>query len=219
MASTAFFESNSLYRNDCENLASQYTFNGKLGQGKYASVYQMCKKGRKECDYALKVMYDSDNSSNSEELWKKEVRIHKTLNDYQNTLNYKFVPCFYDAWKCMKENINIYYLLTEKYYGDLDDFVNTYCFENDGFKVAIIAKLELLEVQLRLIHEKCHICLNDIHLGNILYKQEGRFIFSFVFTDFGRAEENSTDDCEINDSMDFQRTIRDFSRYLNSIEI
>lgn len=218
-----------LIRDNCHNLNQYYSDEFpvpnkslKYNEGKSASVYDICKE--KDCKYVLKVIvYDHKKydlvwsplleKEYIERSWINEVNVLKKLNKCQDTNEYKFVPEIYDYWYCEnKENI-YFYILMEKFEGNLYDFVKKYK-GVDTIKIAAIQSLALLESLLFFIHTTCDVCLNDIKLENILYKQVDKYIFEFVFADTGNSSMTTDDKCKKDDTDRFRRQIKLFKESL-----
>jgi serine/threonine protein kinase len=211
--------SNSLKRNDCEFLTKSFDLKLQLGKGAFGSVGEICHKGDDDC-YALKtIVYSKEiyelsgvESLSKESIklqWENEIKILTKLNVCQDALEYKFVPIFYDSWLCEDASKTFFYILMEKFEGNLDDFIKKYKFQ-DLAKTTAVAKLELLESQLGYIHSGCNICLNDIKLENILYKQVGKYVYEFVFADTGKSTDETNLECKKEDKARFKRTIKKF---------
>ena len=93
----------------------------------------------------------------------------------------------------------------EKYDGDLSHLLKQVSPEvreeiKDG-------RLKYMYLALNFIHHTCRVCLNDIKLQNILYKQTGPRSYDFVFADFGEATLYSNDECIEIDRKRFKRLI------------
>ena len=102
----------------------------------------------------------------------------------------------------------------EKYEGNLYDFLNKYD-RNDSIKIAVLQSLFILELCLVFIHDKCNVCLNEIKLENILYKQKDRYVFEFVFTDIGNSSITGDEICKQGDRDRFRRQINQFRQDLD----
>jgi serine/threonine protein kinase len=95
----------------------------------------------------------------------------------------------------------------EKYDGNLFDFLKKYKSSNKILTKNIIRlSLQNLLSSLHFIHQNCNICLNDIKLENILYKNNDGY-YDFCFGDFGLSEINSSEDCKENDLRKFNESI------------
>ena len=103
----------------------------------------------------------------------------------------------------------------EKYDGNLDDFIKK--FNGKGYKALSLKSLELLESNLYFIHSECDVCLNDIKLDNILYKQLSEYLFIFVFTDTGNSTLTTDNECKKNDTDRFRRQIQQFHDQLKDL--
>jgi serine/threonine protein kinase len=215
----------SLDRHNCEYEAKQklkkenlFIKENVFGEGLNGKVYEVCNNAN--CPYVLKIIiYDKLKNINStrqqhKKNWENEVRILEKLNDCQYKLKYKFVPIIYDSWHCDDKDKSFFFILMEKFEGNLATFIKKYQ-SSDAIKIASISALKTLEVYLRIIHEKCKVCLHDIKLENILYKQNGRYDYDFVFADTRKSTDNVTKKCMEEDTERFQQTIIDFNTYLN----
>ncbi len=214
-------------RGYCERLLRQ-SFNVKkdaIGGGAYGKVYQVCNKDTEDCDYALKVIiYDKvkyemsgrqelKSESSIERNWRREVKILKKLNICQKKYSKKFVPKLHDHWRCQEEDNTYFYILMEKFEGNLSDFIEKYR-SVPPVKVATRIALNLLDSNLDLIHSTCNVCLNDIKLENILYKQVGEYNYIFVFADTGNSTEEVNEKCKKRDQNKFRQYIDEFERKL-----
>jgi serine/threonine protein kinase len=209
-------------RQDCEAIHKLYTRVKRLGNGAslevgdqraYGTAYQACKKGTTDCNYVLKVMtFDSEiyemsgSSTNTIEVlfreWDNEVEVFTALNEMQDRSKIKISPILYDAWYCIEEENAYFYILMEKYDGDLKSLL-----KKVGYSVVKNLCLRYMDLALAFIHFRCRICLNDIKLENILYKQIGDNDYELVFSDFGEATLYSDDECIEEDRARFKRMI------------
>jgi tRNA A-37 threonylcarbamoyl transferase component Bud32 len=121
--------------------------------------------------------------------WVNEVEIHLQLNECQEKYDIKFSPCIYDWWYCDDGEKAKFYILIERYQGDLVTLL-----ENKT-SLAVAMTLDRMHEYLGIIHYTCRVCLNDISLRNMLYKQIGVNEYEIVFADFGMASTNSDDEC------------------------
>jgi serine/threonine protein kinase len=209
-----YIPSNSLNREDCEALHTRYNKKGRLGSGAYGEVYQACIKGGEDCSYVLKVItYDEDKYRRSgrslEDVffaWRNEVKVFKTLNEYQDKFKLVFSPILYDSWYCGEGDKMHFYILMEKYDGDLSDLVES----SPDQKLVLAISLRLMDSYLFIIHNNFGICLNDIKLQNILYKRTGPMEYSLVFSDFGKSTMYSDDRCIEIDRENFKGLMASF---------
>jgi serine/threonine protein kinase len=210
-------------RRDCEALHREYEKRGKLGKGAYGEVYQACIAGTKDCGYVLKVITynhqtfkDSGGSGRSLQTFVdsfvNEVKVFKKLNKKQEKLKLKFSPKLYDYWFCGEGTKVHFYLLIEKYEGDLYHLLKDVKLDQVG-KTLVRMTLRVMELSLTIIHEKTHICLNDIKIENILYKQTAPYEYELVFSDFGLSTLNTTEECRTRDREKFKRLIEDIARF------
>ena len=219
-----------LDRDDCEYLSKTFDSKKYVNKGACGQIFQVCNIETKNCNYILKVIvYDKDNYELSGSMesksrkyikneWQKEVRVMKKINCCQEKLRYKFSPKIYDNWFCTEETKTYFYILMEKYDDNLFNFITRLKSPKvqEETKALAIAKLESLEKDLNIIHDKCGICLNDIKLENILYKQVDTYKYDFVFTDFGKSSEDVTVKCMNEDRDRFQRSINMFHEQLKN---
>jgi len=208
-------------RSNCEK---KYKKNGLLGKGAYGKVYDACIGSN--CSYVLKVIvYDKkqydyigvDKLSRKHIMkqWKLEILSHIRIMKCEKKYNIinpltRFAPKLYDAWYCDEENGDTtFYLLIEKYDGNLFHFINKY--KNNKLSKSIIRlSLANLASSLYFIHNNCNICLNDIKLENILYKQNDDGYYDFSFGDFGLTSIAVNKSCKDEDLRRFNETINTF---------
>jgi serine/threonine protein kinase len=214
----------SLERNDCEEIHRTYEMKTRMGRGERASdgsVHQVCKKSTMNCDYVLKIitfdpeLYELSGSKPSlletRQNWVKEVNVLQKLNQCQSDLDIIFSPLLYDAWMCTKEDTRThFYIVMEKYDGNLLEFISIHKKQKDMAKALVVQTLEKLDAYLMLIHSNANICMNNIKLENILYKQVGQYLYQFVFADFGISFLETNVECKSNDRKKFQYTINQF---------
>jgi serine/threonine protein kinase len=223
---TFYLSCKSKVRDDCEFLASNYIQKGKIGKGSTGEIYEICKD--KDCNYILKVIIFDESKyelSGSEyqsfehikELWLNEVSCLQKINECQDKHQLQFVPQLYDYWMCKRIDKTYFYIIIEKFDGNLYDFIEKYK-SVDEIKIAALAELKVLERNLYMIHESCDICLNDIKLDNILYKQLDKYSFIFVFTDTRNSSLETDQSCKEQDLKRFRRQIRTFRDHLVKLE-
>jgi serine/threonine protein kinase len=217
-----YFSIDTLNRNNCEYLIKTYEKGKSIGSGAYGNVYEACKD--KNCNYVLKVIkYKKDRYENSgkveelsekyiKKIWKKEILIHLKLNNCQQKIGITFSPLIHDAWHCKEKDETTFFIIMEKYDGNLTGFIEKYksVKEKEVAKVAIDQALQKLYMCLTFIHDKCDICLNDIKLDNILYKKIKDYQYDFVFADFGKSTYKTTVECKKTDLERFTRNIKMF---------
>lgn len=221
-----YITSNSLNRSDCEK---QYKTVKTLGKGVYRTIYEACRNNN--CEYILKVIiFDKEKyllSGSNDMLskntfmknWKEEVINHAIIMNCENKYNVSssIAPTLYDAWYCDEKDGNtIFYILMEKYEGNLYDFIKKY--KNMKFlKTIINLALNNLTSTLYFIHQNCNICLNDIKLENILYKKNRNDIYEFVFSDFGLSSKNTDINCKQEDFKRFRKLVDTMKKEYNII--
>lgn len=224
--SILYIPTTSRERSDCEALTTMYELGGDIGQGAYGKVRQACRRGTADCDYVLKIIkYDHslylDSGGMKRSLdqtideWEKEVEVMRKLNEAQDSLDVVFSPKLHDAWYCKKGDDLEFYLLMEKFDGDLRSIINNNIGLEDS-KASLILILRHLYAYLIIIHKECHICLNDIKLENILYRKTHQGELQFVFADFGKATLYSDEDCIRIDRESFKRHINTFIKLIGS---
>lgn len=218
MNKECYFNASSIKRSECEKV---YKKGVKLGKGAYATVYEACIDN--DCSYVLKVIkYEhqkyqyigTDRLSRKYIMkqWKMELLSHlRVLNcekRYQVfNLDQKLAPWLYDAWFCDEKNGDtIFYIVMEKYDGNLSDFIKKYK-KNDLTKNMVRLLLSNLLSSLYFIHNNCNICLNDIKLDNILYKRRDDGYFNFVFGDFGLSSTTTNQKCKDEDQHRFKNMV------------
>ena len=184
-------------RSQCQNLHN-YVTQKKLGKGAYGTVFELCKKA--DCKFVLKVISYSKvkdeiiggpnlSLAHHKRLWETEVENHLKLIECQSRykLN-KFIPDVFDAWFCDEPNGDVsFYIVTERFDGDLNHFLKRYD-KNKLAPALALAKIQLLYVAMKHVHDVCNFCIDDIKLDNVLYRMSDKEPFvdvDFVFADFG----------------------------------
>lgn len=233
METISYFSVDYLDRSKCEKLHYQYKLGKYLDKGATAKIYEACRDNQ-DCNYILKVIeYDSSifnltgeksHSVDSKyEHWKKEVEMHQLIEKCQKTFYYEFTPHLYDAWYCfpsLESNKVYFYMLIEKYEGNLMDFINKYSRQGVSKLLKTTIKMLFRELNSALfhVHNTCNICINDIKLENILYK-ENKDTYSFVFADFGISHKeliyNPGAECKRIDKERLKQLTSTFLRNLN----
>ena len=206
-----YISSNNTNRSDCEKLSKKDL----LGKGSYG--YQVCKNlYEDDCNYVLKViMYDelsgmeTLNETSIKQQWINEVLTLEKLNRCQSKYQTQFVPIIYDSWFCKESSKTFFYIVMERFDGNLNSLIKIYK-GNELLHPLLNSKLDMLTLQLRLIHRDCSICLNDIKLDNILYKKVDKDNFIFVFADTGKFTTEVSDDCKKYDTDKFLLSINEF---------
>lgn len=190
-------------RKDCEALHRVYEKKeDRLGAGSFGEVYQACIRATSDCGYVLKVStydhryYRKHGGKSMERYyreWKNEVEVFQRINEFQEQTKYVFSPKLYDSWFCNKGGYIYFYILMEKYDGDLLHLFSQY--NDEARNLLILMALDKMDIFLEKIHDELEICLNDIKLQNILYKitRDGKVIL--VFSDFGIATQYSDEEC------------------------
>jgi serine/threonine protein kinase len=204
-------------RRDCEALHSVYERKNRLGKGSFGEIYEACVRTTGDCGYVLKVItydhrYFRKHGGKSMERcyreWKNEVEIFTRINELQQKYGEAFSPKIFDSWFCNEKGYVYFYILMEKYDGDLFHLLDAY---DDGKRnLSILMALERMSLYLKLIHMELEICLNDVKLQNILYKITPSGV-SVVFSDFGIATQYSDEECIRIDQENFDALKRQFS--------
>ena len=140
------------------------------------------------------------------------MKVLQKLNQCQSELDIIFSPLLYDAWMCTKkeDTRTYFYIVMEKYDGNLLQFISIHKKQESMAKALVVQTLEKLDAYLMLIHSNANICMNDIKLDNILYKQVGQYLYQFVFADFGISFLETNAECKSNDRKKFKTTIDQF---------
>jgi serine/threonine protein kinase len=232
---TSYIPVHTTNRSECQKIHS-YVLRKQLGKGAYGTVYEACTTNQSEdCHYVLKVIHYDHEKYKQFKLekhsiehihvaWDHEVQIHDALMECQSTTSFKFVPRLYDAWFCdlFEEGQNskdiYYYMLMEKYDGNLTDFIKLFAKSNipsmeNLLRYTLRHTLSDLKTSLGLIHHKCNICIKDIKLDNILYKMTPTSL-EFAYTDFGLSEKI---DCKKQDEEKLDRDIEFFLSNFQSL--
>jgi len=226
MRSVFFSLKNIPDRSDCEKILKEYKLGNQIGRGAYGKVYDICRD--KDCNFILKTMEFCKSKYEmigAEKLsyeykfneWKKEIENQIEVIECSKKYHSKFVPYVHDAWYCNEKNGDaIFYIVMEKYDGDLKSFINIFSkYDKDVnilLKSFIILKLELLTKSLEYINNSCNICLDDIKLENILYKKCNDNTYELVFSDFGTSlfGKKFTSKCIDTDIARFKQAIEEF---------
>ena len=229
-AETTYFAVDFKTRSKCENLYTKYKLGKYIGKGAYAKVFDVC-KAEKDCKYVLKVStYDqsiynltgleSHSMQSYYNRWVREIDMHSAMEKCQVNFYYKFTPILYDAWYCLEGNQALFYMVIEKYDGNLFDFIKK--FKRNGEDVQKLLRsyvktiLRDLKISLHHVHNTCNICINDIKMENILYKEKDAE-YIFVFADFGLTSKcsiNPDEECKKEDRRKLDVTIETFLNQL-----
>jgi serine/threonine protein kinase len=223
---TAYFSLDRIpKRSDCEKLLKEYKLGNVLGKGAYGKVFELCKDS--DCSYVLKTMefnkqmYDMIGSPKLERnnilnSWIKEIDNQLKVIECQSSYKFQFVPHVYDAWFCDKKGDTVFYIIMEKFEGDLSQFIKKFSNSNKEVKQLlksfIMLKLNVLEESLKHINNTCNICLDDIKLENILYKTNEDGTYDLVFSDFGTSiyGKNVSEKCINTDIRRFSMAVTEF---------
>jgi serine/threonine protein kinase len=230
-----YFTVDFLSRSQCERLYTRYKQGKQIGKGAYSKVYEACLGA--DCKYVLKVMkydYSLDQMIGGPRMslqtwkqrWTEELRIHYNIEGCQSKFAYKFSPHLYDAWYCNEKNGDVtFYMIMEKYEGNLLDFITRFEQQPPLVRQLVNTIVDVvcdkLLGALKHIHDSCNICLNDIKIENILYKdvQSTTAKFEFVFADFGLSQhitQTSSELCKQEDMRKLRATIDDFKAQVTS---
>ncbi len=113
-------------------------------------------------------------------------------------------------------------MIIEKFEGNLEHFINQFKRHSPLVKNAIQSLITTaLSFKLRTIlshiHEHCQLCINDIKLDNILYKEmKGKYLF--VFADFGLTEKTTkelNEKCKQEDKKRLENVVNKLLEQLN----
>lgn len=211
-------------RDDCKFLAATYDKGKQLGSGFYGTVYELCRKASTDCTLVLKVTtyfkrrYEMQKEPRYSEQflresWEREVRILNKLNQCQKSWGFQFCPILYDSWICKEAEQTSFFIVIERFDGNLDDFMKKFK-GTEAAKVAAMSSLKSLARDLKIIHNSCKICINDIKLENVLFKQTSTYTYSFIFTDMGIATDETDSACQARDTFKFTQTIEAFEKGL-----
>lgn len=215
------------HKSNCERLFKEYKLGKKIGKGSYGTVYSLCKA--EDCNFVLKVIEYSqekykeigghklERRTKARE-WVTEIKNTMKLISCQKNTDYQFIPTLYDAWFCKHKNGDVqFYLIYERFDGDLKDFIEIFSKERKEVKMLlkgfILSKFKLLEMALESINRTCKICLDDIKLENILYKVNENGSYDLVFSDFGTSKygKNISEDCIKTDIRRFKQAVDEFN--------
>ena len=167
----------------------------------FAEMNEACKKGDENCKYILKVATYHHNEGiplrKYFTTWYNEVTVLYKLNSYQSKLGIEFSPYLYDWWYVHKGSEVHFYLLLERFHGDLVSLVGS---GNLRYNIA----MKKLECHLALIHRHLKVCLNDIKLKDILYKKIGTRFQHLVFSDFSSATKEADKESMTEERILFQ---------------
>lgn len=191
-------------------------------------IFNACSAKTGKCNLVLKILKYSDEQYNMcgtdlcsfkyiKEAWMNEVGILALLDNRLNKYE-KSVPKLIDAWYCEEETESHFYIVMEKYDGDLATFLKKIKVTEDE-KKQIMKKLKKLKKALKKVHD-LGICLADIKEENILYR-EVKNKYEFVFTDFGISFYREKDFKNKNqDSLDKckQREMDNFDKVLINVD-
>lgn len=214
-------------KSDCQRISVEYQDKKYLNKGAYGSVSSICNRRTKNCNYVLKVItfnkelyqlggeQPTKSRAYIKKEWKNEIKIMQEICRYQESISMKFIPNIVDYWFCDFEGKDIteFYIVMEKFDGDLFMLMNDRNYSTE-VKELVLAKFQSLKLVLHLIHIECDICLNDIKLENILYKQIGPYEFECVFADLGKSNFQTNLNCKKDDLERFDRTIENFKNSL-----
>lgn len=149
-----------------------------LGSGGYGTVYEGCLKN--DCKYAVKIAdleRMKSNYRNKQEAIRLNTEDAKHESEIAKTLweQFKIGPEYFGYWVC--DDVNIAFLITEKWDGDLASY--------SGDELNEDQILHLLN-QVRLLHQHGYVHL-DIALKNTFYKNNP---FQVTLADFGLMLQN-----------------------------
>lgn len=153
-----------------------YTVDQKIGEGKYGSVYILCKKDN--CDYVVK--YGKLNDVNN---FEKEVRIQEMASKIKNNKGVRIAPKIYDYGLCN----NYYYIIQERIHGKTLHSLTT-TDQVNMFDVKNIIIDAINTIGLLFINNIIHY---DIHVGNMMWDEKSN---SIRIIDYGMADVYNLDD-------------------------
>jgi hypothetical protein len=152
----------------------------------FTEMREACKRGNSKCDYILKVStYHHKEGTPLKKYfmrWHTEATVFSKLNKYHEEISVKLAPYLYKSWYIQKGGVVHFYLLMERFDGDLVSLVG-----ESG--LAYRTAMERMDCYLALIHRYCNVILNDFNLKDMLYKEIGHMNYHFVFSEFGSATE------------------------------
>ena len=150
--------------------------------------------------------------------WKNEVKILEKLNLCQEAVGEILVPKIYDAWYCSTIDKTTFFIVMEKFDGDMDHFLLKWSIktkkEDKLAKSLLLSNLKNLSLKLRLIHKECKICMNDINLRNIFYKQTGEYTYEFIYGDTGLSTDKMSTECQESDWIRLNHSIESLEKRL-----
>ena len=153
----------------------------------FTEMNEACKKGDESCKYILKVATYHHNEGiplrKYFTTWYNEVTVLYKLNSYQSKLGIEFSPYLYDWWYVHKGSEVHFYLLLERFHGDLVSLVG----DGEEDDLAYIIAMETMACYLSIIHHDCKLCLNDIKLKDMLFKEVDVGHYRFVFSNFSSS--------------------------------
>jgi serine/threonine protein kinase len=223
-----YFGIDYLERSQCEKVYGAWRQGRLVGKGAYGKVYEACKQ--EDCKYILKVIrYDSQifqlsggSSRSIKDIynqWFQEIDMHVQMNRCQQGFRCQFSPMLYDAWYCAEGQDVTFYMVMEKFEGNLYNFLDKFKRSKVGGDVWTLLNSYIsdtfiykLVLALEFVHETCNICINDIKLENVLYKKvDDKFLF--VFADFGisgQCTRSKDEKCKKEDTARLTATITTF---------
>jgi serine/threonine protein kinase len=186
-----FFAIDCVNRAHCERLFHEYT-TGIYTRTAFSSFYDACKQATGS-QFILKVtpsnsQFDECNS---------QVDMHNQMVHSLRKFDHDFLPLMHDAWYCLVNTQPTFFTIIERYEGNLFDLISSFPDDDPDIRkllnTIIHIVLKNLQGSLYYVHNTCNICINDIKLENILYKETANQ-YVFVFADFGIA----TGKCSVN---------------------
>ena len=229
METTTYFGIDFKSRSQCERLHKKYRQEKYIGKGAYGKVYEVCIK--EDCKYVLKVI-TFDNSiyemsgvdqlsfENINMKWQQELDMHIAMEECQKSFPERFTPHLYDSWFCIEKNKDShFYMVMEKFEGNLYQFIDKFKRNSTSVQTAIKSLIQStlvfkLRFALEHVHNNCLICINDIKLDNVLYKEENG-TYLFVFADFGLSSQFAEEKCKQEDKKRFELMISKLLEELN----
>ena len=221
-----YITTNSYERLDCETKYKQSIL---LNKGPRKTIYEACIEDN--CSYVMKVStyhhqkdfigVETLSREYLMKMWEMEITGYSRIMNCENrynvfTQNTQLVPKLYDYWYRDTENGDtIFYLVMEKYDGNLTHFMKKYKY-NHLLNTLVKQALLNLTSALYFINNNCGICLNNIKLEHILYKYRGNGYYDFSFGDLGESSIALHQICKDKDLRRFNETIKMFLDHLNN---
>jgi serine/threonine protein kinase len=206
-----FFATDCVNRAQCERLFREYT-TGKHTKAAFSTFYDACKQATGS-QFILKV-----TASNCQiDECTSQVDMHNLMVHSLRKFDHNFLPQMHDAWDCLVIKQPTFFAIIERYDGNLFDLISSFPGDDPDIQkllnTIIHIVLKNLQGSLYYVHNTCNICINDIKLENILYKETANQ-YVFVFADFGittgKCSVNKDPKCKQEDARKLEVTIQTF---------